>query len=464
MTTEQAVDPSVVHPSRPRWDDARLAVMAEVAPVAMVVCDREGVVRFWNREAARLLGWAEEEVIGRELPCLGRAEVDAWWEPRGAGAPLVSRGVRKDGSGVELEIKPAVVGRDASGAASAVVAVLREAGDARRPGDAAAARSEAGEALRESEERFRMVTLATQDAIYDYNVVTGAVWRSDSFERISGQPEEVYADASWWREHIHPEDVNNVTDALGSAMSSGASSWTAEYRLRRANGDYAVLVDRGVLLRDASGELVKVIGAVSDVTEQRRLEAQVQESMVRLKAAAEALEEQNQRLEEEIIERMRSEESLRAQNEAIRLMSAPVVQVWDHVLALPLIGSIDDVRASRITETLLNEVVRTQARFSIMDLTGIESVDLATTKHLLDMMRAIKLLGTRGVVSGISPQIAATMTELGAETQGLVTFGTLKDALRYAIGAATRAAAAPLPRPGPAGGTGARAAGPADRR
>ncbi|WP_437666145.1 PAS domain-containing protein [Sorangium sp. So ce1182] len=463
MTTEQAVDPSVVHPSRPRWDDAKLAVMAEVAPVAMVVCDREGVVRFWNREAARLLGWAEAEVIGRELPCLGRAEIDAWWEPPGAGASIAARGVRKDGSGVALEVKPAVVGRDASGAASAIVAVLREAGDERRPGDAAA-RSEASEALRESEERFRMVTLATQDAIYDYNVVTGAVWRSDSFERISGQPEEVYADASWWREHLHPDDVNNVTEALGSAMSSGASSWTAEYRLRRATGEYAVLVDRGVLLRDASGKLVKVVGAVSDVTEQRRLEAQVQESMVRLKAAAEALEEQNQRLEEQIIERMRSEESLRAQNEAIRLMSAPVVQVWDHVLALPLIGSIDDVRASRITETLLDEVVRTQARFSIMDLTGIESVDLATTKHLLDMMRAIKLLGTRGVVSGISPQIAATMTELGAETQGLVTFGTLKDALRYAIGAATRAAAAPLPRPGPAGGTGARTAGPPDRR
>ncbi|WP_438010095.1 PAS domain S-box protein [Sorangium sp. So ce321] len=463
MITEQAVDPSVVHPSRPRWDDAKLAVMAEVAPVAMIVCDREGVVRFWNREAARLLGWAEAEVIGRELPCLGHAEVDAWWEPPGAGASIAARGVRKDGSGVALEIKPAVVGRDASGAASAVVAVLREAGDERRPGDAAA-RSGASEALRESEERFRMVTLATQDAIYDYNVVTGAVWRSDSFERISGQPEEVYADASWWREHLHPDDVNNVTEALGSAMSSGASSWTAEYRLRRANGEYAVLVDRGVLLRDAGDKLIKVVGAVSDVTEQRRLEAQVQESMVRLKAAAEALEEQNQRLEEEIIERMRSEESLRAQNEAIRLMSAPVVQVWDHVLALPLIGSIDDVRASRITETLLEEVVRTQARFSIMDLTGIESVDLATTKHLLDMMRAIKLLGTRGVVSGISPQIAATMTELGAETQGLVTFGTLKDALRYAIGAATRAAAAPLPRPGPAGGTGARTAGPPGRR
>ncbi|WP_165373167.1 PAS domain S-box protein [Sorangium cellulosum] len=451
MSTQQVENPSVTRPDQARWDDAKLAIMAEAAPVAMIVWDRERLVRFWNREASRLFGWIEAEVMGREPPCLRRGDVDAWWERAGAGdagAPLAAQGLRKDGSSVDLLVTPAAVGRDASGAALGVIAVIteargaREARGERRPADGAAEPSTPApdDALRESEERFRMVTLATQDAIYDYNVETGTVWRSDSFEKISGAPRELYADASWWREHIHPDDRDNATSALESAASSGASGWTAEYRLRRSNGDYAVLVDRGVILRDPDGKLRRIIGAVSDLTEQRRLERQVQEQMVRLKAAAEELEQQNRRLESEIIERMRSEESLRAQNEAIRLMSAPVVQVWDHVLALPLIGAIDGVRASRITEALLNEVVRTQARFAIMDLTGIEGVDLATTKHLLDIMRAIKLLGTRGVVSGISPQIAATMTELGAETQDLVTFGTLKDALRYAIGAATSAA------------------------
>ncbi|AUX41749.1 uncharacterized protein SOCE26_031720 [Sorangium cellulosum] len=464
MTTEQAADLSVLHPDRSRWNDARLAVMADVAPVAMIVCDREGVVRFWNREASRLFGWTEAEVLGRELPCLRRGDVEVWWErPGDEGTPLAAQGVRKDGSRVDVTVTPAVVERDVSGAAAGVMAVITEGRDGRRVGDGAAEQPGASEALRESEERFRLVTLAVQEAIYDYDVVTGAVWRSDSFEKISGAPKELYADASWWREHIHPDDVNNATEALEAAMRSGASTWTAEYRLRRSSGDYAVLIDHGVIVRDASGALLRVVGAASDVTEQRRLEAQVQESMIRLKAAAEELEVQNQRLESEIIERMRSEESLRARNEAIRLMSAPVVQVWDHVLALPLIGTIDDVRASRITETLLDEVVRTQARFSIMDLTGIESVDLATTKHLLDMMRAVKLLGTRGVVSGISPQIAATMTELGAETQGLVTFGTLKDALRYAIHAATRAAAA-APRAAAAIGAPGRAEGPPNWR
>ncbi|WP_437680990.1 PAS domain S-box protein [Sorangium sp. So ce131] len=462
MTTEQAVDPSVAHLDRPRWSDARLAAMAEVAPVAMVVCDRERVVRFWNREASRLFGWTEAEVIGRELPCLRRGDVEAWWErPGDEGTPLAAQGVHKDGSRVDVTVMPAVVERDASGAAAGVMAVITAGRDGRGAG--AAEQPAASEALRKSEERFRLVTLAVQEAIYDYDVVTGAVWRSDSFEKISGAPKELYADASWWREHIHPDDVNNTTHALEAAMSSGASAWTAEYRLRRASGDYAVLIDHGVIVRDASGALLRVVGAASDVTEQRRLEAQVRESMVQLKAAAEELELQNQRLESEIIERMRSEESLRAQNEAIRLMSAPVVQVWDHVLALPLIGTIDDVRASRITETLLNEIVRTQARFSIMDLTGIESVDLATTKHLLDMMRAVNLLGTRGVVSGISPQIAATMTELGAETQGFVTFGTLKDALRYTIGEATRAAAA-APRTASANGAAGRREGSPIRR
>lgn len=462
MTTEQVIDPSAKPSDRSRWNDAKLAVMAEVAPVAMIVCDRERVVRFWNRQASRLFGWTEAEVIGRELPCLRHGDVEAWWEhPGDEDAPLTARGLRKDGSRIDLEITPAVVERDASGAASGLMAVVREAREKHAP-ECSAERTKAIEALRESEERFRMVVLAIQDAIYDFNVATGAVWRSDTFEKVSGAPKELCADASWWREHIHPDDVNNVTDALGSAMDSGASTWSAEYRLRRATGEYAMLIDRGVILRDADGKLFKVVGAISDVTEQRRLEAQVQESMIQLKAAAEALEQQNRLLENEILERMHSEDSLRTQNEAIRLMSAPVVQVWEHVLALPLIGAIDDVRASRITETLLNEVVRTQARVAIMDLTGIESVDIATTKHLLDMMRAVQLLGTRGVVSGISPQIAATMTELGAETQGLVTFGTLKDALRHAVGSATRAATAPR-SPGPSAAA-ARHAGPQDRR
>ncbi|WP_437490655.1 PAS domain S-box protein [Sorangium sp. So ce1014] len=462
MTTEQVIDPSVKPSDRSRWNDAKLAVMAEVAPVAMIVCDRERVVRFWNRQASRLFGWTEAEVLGRELPCLRPGDVDAWWERRGdEDAPLAAQGLRKDGARIDLEITPVVVERDASGAASGLMAVVREARDKHAP-ECSAERMRANDALRESEERFRMVVLAIQDAIYDFDVATGAVWRSDTFEKVSGAPKERYADASWWREHIHPDDVNNVTDALGSAMGSGASTWSAEYRLRRATGEYAVLVDRGVILRDAEGKLVKVVGAVSDVTEQRRLEAQVQESMIQIKAAAEEVEQQNRLLENEILERMRSEDSLRTQNEAIRLMSAPVVQVWEHVLALPLIGAIDDVRASRITETLLNEVVRTQARVAIMDLTGIESVDIATTKHLLDMMRAVQLLGTRGVVSGISPQIAATMTELGAETQGLVTFGTLKDALRHAVASTTRAATAPR-SPGPSAAA-ARPAGPQAQR
>ncbi|WP_437649956.1 PAS domain S-box protein [Sorangium sp. So ce362] len=462
MTTEQVIDPSVKPSDRSRWNDAKLAVMAEVAPVAMIVCDRERVVRFWNRQASRLFGWTEAEVLGRELPCLRHDDVDACWKrPGDEEAPLAAQGLRKDGARIDLEITPVVVERDASGAASGLMAVVRETREKHTP-ECSAERTRANDALRESEERFRMVVLAVQDAIYDFDVATGAVWRSDTFEKVSGAPKDLYADAGWWREHIHPDDVNNVSDALGSAMGSGASTWSAEYRLRRATGEYAVLIDRGVILRDAEGKLVKVVGAVSDVTEQRRLEAQVQESMIQLKAAAEEVEQQNRLLENEILERMRSEDSLRTQNEAIRLMSAPVVQVWEHVLALPLIGAIDDVRASRITETLLNEVVRTQARVAIMDLTGIESVDIATTKHLLDMMRAVQLLGTRGVVSGISPQIAATMTELGAETQGLVTFGTLKDALRHAVASTTRAATAPR-SPGPSAAA-ARPAGAQDRR
>lgn len=300
----------------------------------------------------------------------------------------------------------------------------------------AAHEAEVNEALRRSEERFRLVTLATQDAIYDFDVVTNAVWRSESFNTISGDAAARFADGDWWRERIHPDDRATAFQALGEAMESGGTSWTSEYRLLRGDGEFVVLRDRGVILRGEDGRPLRVIGAVTDVSEQRRLETQVQESLARLQEAAEELKAKNDLLEVEIAERSRREASLRRQKEEIEMLSAPIVQVWDKVLALPVIGTVDRDRSRQIMDKLLGEIVRTQSTFAILDLTGMAHVDTDTAKHLLDIVRAAKLLGSVTLLSGIAPGIAQTMVEMGIETAEVTTFGTLKDALAHALGSA----------------------------
>ena len=115
-------------------------------------------------------------------------------------------------------------------------------------------------------------------------------------------------------------------------------------------------------------------------------------------------------------------------------LSTPVVQIWDRVLALPLIGSIDSKRAQTITEILLERIVATQSEFVILDITGVRSVDTNVTSHLLKIVSASRLLGAECIMTGIGPDIAQTIIHLGADIGDLTTMADMQEGLRYAIG------------------------------
>ncbi len=121
------------------------------------------------------------------------------------------------------------------------------------------------------------------------------------------------------------------------------------------------------------------------------------------------------------------------QQTVISDLETPVIQVWDRVVTLPMVGVVDSRRAARVTDDLLKRVAQTQAYFAILDLTGVEVVDTATAGHLLNMISAIRLLGAEGIVTGIRPTIAQTIVSLGVELTSVRTFGTLRDGLAYAI-------------------------------
>lgn len=157
------------------------------------------------------------------------------------------------------------------------------------------------------------------------------------------------------------------------------------------------------------------------------------ESEERARGYAEELSRKNQLLEQEVEERRRAEETLRKQREAITALSAPIIQVWEGVIAMPIIGFIDSARAAQMMEKLLGEIVRLQVRHAILDLTGVDTVDTATANYLLGMVRAAALLGSACAISGISPHVAQIMVGLGIGAEGFASFGTLQDALKHAI-------------------------------
>ncbi len=130
-------------------------------------------------------------------------------------------------------------------------------------------------------------------------------------------------------------------------------------------------------------------------------------------------------------------ELARRQGEALTAMALPVIEVWDRVLALPVIGVVDSARAAAMTEALLAAIVRTGAKCAILDLTGVTEMNTETAAYLMRMIQAAGLLGSECLVSGISPMIAQTMMQLGIMIN-IRAFPTLKIALQHVIHAPGR--------------------------
>ena len=114
-------------------------------------------------------------------------------------------------------------------------------------------------------------------------------------------------------------------------------------------------------------------------------------------------------------------------------LSTPVVKLWDGILALPMIGTLDSARTQIVMESLLQKIVETESEMAIIDITGVPTVDTLVAQHLLKTVTAIRLMGADCIISGVRPQIAQTIVHLGVELQGVTTKATLADALALAL-------------------------------
>jgi PAS domain S-box-containing protein len=145
-------------------------------------------------------------------------------------------------------------------------------------------------ALRLSHERFDYVTRATEDAVWDRNVEENTIWWNGGLQRLFGiPPEEIEYTAEWARERVHPDDREAVTRSVNEAIESGADQWACEYRFRRHDGTYAFVYARGFLIRDSAGRTVRVVGAITDLSDRKEREDTLREQAMLLDRAKDAI-------------------------------------------------------------------------------------------------------------------------------------------------------------------------------
>ena len=127
------------------------------------------------------------------------------------------------------------------------------------------------------------------------------------------------------------------------------------------------------------------------------------------------------------------EDIIQRQQQDLLELSTPVIKLWEGVLAVPMIGTLDSSRTQVVMETLLEKIVETGATLAIIDITGVPTVDTLVAQHLLKTVSAIRLMGAECIISGIRPQIAQTIVHLGIDLQGIASKSSLADALALAL-------------------------------
>ena len=127
------------------------------------------------------------------------------------------------------------------------------------------------------------------------------------------------------------------------------------------------------------------------------------------------------------------ESTIRAQQEELRQTSTPITEIWDGVLTLPIIGSLDSSRTMMVMEKLLGRIEKDRAQVVVMDVTGVLAIDSQVSHYLVQMVRAVGLMGAEAILTGIRPEIARALTSLNIDLDGVTTRGTLSDGLKAAF-------------------------------
>ncbi len=268
-------------------------------------------------------------------------------------------------------------------------------------------------ALREELRRAALLVEASTCLLYIFDIVERRnIFVNGALQRILGYSAEELQQMgnALLPTLIHPEDWPTVAAAMDRyAARDTDETLEVLYRMRSSQGETRWFLDRQrVIARDPDGRPRLGLGVVEDITDRRRAE------------------EEQQRAAEQA-------QLIQAQADALRELGTPLIPIADGVIAMPLIGRIDQMRAQRILEVLLEGISTRAASVAILDITGVPHVDAAVADGLVRVTRAAGMLGAEVVLTGIGPDVARTLVELDGGFGGISTRGTFQSGIAHAL-------------------------------
>ena len=260
--------------------------------------------------------------------------------------------------------------------------------------------TETNEELNISKQHFQTLFSAMVDPVVIIDSKGVFVEVTDNVEEVTGFAKEELLGGSFLETVIVTEESKAMIAENLAKRRVGANVAPCEVEVLTKDGrklPFEVNAAQFTHIEEPADMLI-----FRDVTERKRLEQELQQAFDTLSASYEEL-------------------------------SIPVIQVWDGVLVLPIIGVLDNERINRLMETMLAKIVETQSRVVILDVTGVHSVDTNVASHLINVTKAAKLLGTRCVVTGIQPETAHTLVGLGVDMSEITTKRSMQEGLKYAL-------------------------------
>lgn len=371
-----------------RDSEERLRYLVEAASEAVILHDGRVIVEV-NRAMTETFGYEASEALGLSVTSLfgqdSRGDVEERLRSRDR-LTFAAIASRKDGSTFPSEARTTCFSSDGGEIWGLAVSDVT-------------ARKKAEQELRDGEERFRIISGVSSDGVVltDRGVI---IYVNAAMCNLLGYKQEEMLAMSPLS--ITAPEYVEITKR--NIMANSEEPYETVLCHKDGTRFPVAIVGKRVPLggREVRGTTIR------DLTAQRRAE-------------------------ETLRQNVQQQEQLRAQTSRLAELSTPVIPIGDDILVLPLIGSIDSARAQLIMEAMLEGVARTRAHTAIIDVTGVTGIDAHVADALLNVARAVRLLGAEVIVTGIRPEVARTLVVLGADLSSLASKGTLESGIAHAM-------------------------------
>jgi PAS domain S-box-containing protein len=362
-----------------------------VIDYAIIMIDKEGKVASWNAGAERLKGYRPEEIIGQHF--------SRFYTPEAIAAGMPDKELRMASEAGRFEDEGWRLRQDGTRFwANVIITALRDKegvirGFSKVTRDLTE-RNQTAEALKKASAYTRslieasldpLVTISPKGKITDVNGAT---------EKVTGCTRQQLVGTDFSSYFTSPEKAREGYEKV--FRDGQVRDYPLE--IRRQDGRGVPVLYNASVYRDEQGEVIGVFAAARDITEMKR-----------------------------------AEERIRQQSREIMELSTPVMQVWQGVVAVPLIGSLDSQRTQQFMERLLERIVETNSPVALVDIMGVPTIDTQTAQHLIETITAVRLLGAQVVLTGVRPAIAQTLVHLGVDLSGIITRSSLAAGLVVAL-------------------------------